>query len=350
MEDIKSDNLSIFIDHQFKFIYNGEFENLIRYNIIRVLQTKFNNVIVSESEQETEKLLSVNDYDVMIITGYSSLTLSWIKGNKTKTICLIYDNNAEKLCELYDSEKLNDIIAYKSRLVFLCNEICTFSTVINNEIKKLYSGYENFGLNINKKIHVLNYDFSKEIIDGKRLIDSKYIIIDSSNNGGTFLLDDFNKLINDIQNIEDIPNIKFIIICNDLPKNIWEKIKESRLRNYFILLKDVSQQEYELLYKYSLSTIFLSSLDTNIDKIATAMKNNSICLLNSLNDVYVNYFNEFGIFYTEKDNLIEIIRDLLRTNKNIKDESRIMQLDGLLNKIDLQNNESIIDIVKKVVN
>ena len=169
----------IFIDHQFKTLYNGEFVDWIQDNIISPLKSF--DLTISNNEEETKNLLFINNFDIVIITGYSSSTLAYIKfdkDNPTKTISIIYDCNAEKLIEIYDNENLGDIIAYKSRLIFLSNVIITPNKIVEEEIRSLYSGYKNLGIDINKKIHTIKFSFennnNKEL---KRLIDSKYMLI-----------------------------------------------------------------------------------------------------------------------------------------------------------------------------
>lgn len=344
--------MTIFIDHQFRNIYNGEFTNWIKNNIINVLQSS-SNVYVSKSVEDTKNILSTTQFDIVIMTGYDSVTITSInpKFKETKTISVIYDMNAEKLTNIFpDNVYLQDIIAYKSRLIFLSNHIVTTNELTKQEILDLYGPYNKLGVNISNKITCLSnkFDFIKHNEDLKKLIDNKYIVINDSINGLSLLIDDFDYIIKSFsERLGDFPNIKIVLLADKVPQKLYDEIKNKGLKDYFIILKDVSDQELLNIYKNSISIIFPSSLDTNIDKILLAYKENAISILNPKNDLYLSLFEKNGVFYDETMNLIDIVRIIMRSNKNTKDEIKNAQNENLINYI-TSSDSSIVKVINKL--
>lgn len=343
--------MKIFIDHQFTNIYNGEFANWIKNNIISVLQSN-NDVYVSKSQEDTQNTLSFTEFDFVIITGYDSITLASInqKFKNTKTISIIYDLNAEKMVELFpNNERLQDIIAFKSRLVFLCNHIVTLNDLTKNEIIGLYSGYENFGLAIKNKVTTVKNDFHFVTDYSARLIKDKYIVIQDSINGLSMLVDDYIYILNSVKNqLEDFPDIKIVVLADNVHQSINYELANNNMKHLFMFLKDVSDKELVNLYKNSICTIFPSSFDTNIDRILLAYSLNTISIINPKNDIYLAAFEKEGIFYDETINLIDIVRTIMRSNKQTKDNLRESQNRGLLNYIN-KSDSTIQNILNKMI-
>lgn len=344
--------MTIFIDHQFRNIYNGEFTNWIKNNIINVLQSS-SELYVSKSVEDTKNILSIKQFDIVIMTGYDSITITSInpKFKETKTISVIYDMNAEKMTNIFsENTYLQDVIAYKSRLIFLSNHVVTTNELTKQEILDLYGPYNKLGVNISNKITCLSnkFDFI-EYEDSKRLIDNKYIVINDSINGLCLLVDDFDYIIKSFSDrADDFPSIKIVLLADKVPQKLYNEIKNKGLKDYFIILKDISDQELLNIYKNSLSTIFPSSFDTNIDKILLAYKENVISILNPKNDLYLSLFEKNGVFYDENMNLIDIIRIIMRSNKNTKDEIKNAQNENLMNYI-TSSDSSIDKVISKII-
>lgn len=345
-------NMTIFIDHQFRNIYNGEFTNWIKNNIINVLQSS-SELYVSKSVEDTKNILSIKQFDIVIMTGYDSITITSInpKFKETKTISVIYDMNAEKMTNIFsENTYLQDVIAYKSRLIFLSNHIVTTNELTKQEILDLYGPYNKLGVNISNKITCLSnkFDFI-EYEDSKRLIDNKYIVINDSINGLCLLVDDFDYIIKSFSDrADDLPSIQIVLLADKVPQKLYNEIKNKGLKDYFIILKDISDQELLNIYKNSISTIFPSSFDTNIDKILLAYKENVITILNPKNDLYLSLFEKNGVFYDENMNLIDIIRIIMRSNKNTKDEIKNAQNENLMNYI-TSFDSSIDKVISKII-
>lgn len=344
--------MTIFIDHQFRNIYNGEFTNWIKNNIINVLQSS-SELYVSKSVEDTKNILSIKQFDIVIMTGYDSITITSInpKFKETKTISVIYDMNAEKMTNIFsENTYLQDVIAYKSRLIFLSNHVVTTNELTKQEILDLYGPYNKLGVNISNKITCLSnkFDFI-EYEDSKKLIDNKYIVINDSINGLCLLVDDFDYIIKSFSDrTDDFPSIKIVLLADKVPQKLYNEIKNKGLKDYFIILKDISDQELLNIYKNSLSTIFPSSFDTNIDKILLAYKENVISILNPKNDLYLSLFEKNGVFYDENMNLIDIIRIIMRSNKNTKDEIKNAQNENLMNYI-TSSDSSIDKVISKII-
>lgn len=344
--------MTIFIDHQFRNIYNGEFTNWIKNNIINVLQSS-SELYVSKSVEDTKNILSIKQFDIVIMTGYDSITITSInpKFKETKTISVIYDMNAEKMTNIFpENIYLQDIIAYKSRLIFLSNHIVTTNELTKQEILDLYVPYNKLGVNIVNKITCLGnkFDFIK-CEDSKKLIDNKYIVINDSINGLCLLVDDFDYIIKSLSDrVDDFPSIKIVLLADKVPQKLYNDIKNKGLKNYFIILKDISDQELLNIYKNSISTIFPSSFDTNIDKILLAYKENVISILNPKNDLYLSLFEKNGVFYDENMNLIDIIRIIMRSNKNTKDEIKNAQNENLMSYI-TSSDSNIDKVISKLI-
>lgn len=344
--------MTIFIDHQFRNIYNGEFTNWIKNNIINVLQSS-SELYVSKSVEDTKNILSIKQFDIVIMTGYDSITITSInpKFKETKTISVIYDMNAEKMTNIFsENTYLQDVIAYKSRLIFLSNHVVTTNELTKQEILDLYGPYNKLGVNISNKITCLSnkFDFI-EYEDSKRLIDNKYIVINDSINGLCLLVDDFDYIIKSFSDrADDFPSIKIVLLADKVPQKLYNEINNKGLKDYFIILKDISDQELLNIYKNSISTIFPSSFDTNIDKILLAYKENVISILNPKNDLYLSLFEKNGVFYDENMNLIDIIRIIMRSNKNTKDEIKNAQNENLMNYI-TSFDSSIDKVINKLI-
>lgn len=287
------------------------------------------------------------------MTGYDSITITSInpKFKETKTIAVIYDMNAEKLTNIFpDNVYLQDIIAFKSRLIFLSNHIVTTNELTKQEILDLYGPYNKLGVNISNKITCLSNKFNFiDNTESKKLIDNKYIAINDSINGLSLLIDDFDYIIKSLsERLDDFPNIKIILLADKVPQKLYDEIKNKGLKDYFIILKDISDQELLNIYKNSLSTIFPSSLDTNIDKILLAYKENVISILNPKNDLYLSLFENNGVFYDENINLIDIVRIMMRSNKNTKDEIKNAQNENLMSYI-TSSDSSIDKVINKLI-
>lgn len=344
--------MTIFIDHQFRNIYNGEFMNWIKNNIINVLQSS-SELYVSKSVEDTKNILSIKQFDIVIMTGYDSITITSInpKFKETKTISVIYDMNAEKMTNIFpENTYLQDVIAYKSRLIFLSNHIVTTNELTKQEILDLYGPYNKLGVNIANKITCLEnkFDFI-EYKDSKKLIDNKYIVINDSINGLCLLVDDFDYIIKSFTDrVDDFPAIKIVLLADKVPQKLYNEIKNKGLKDYFIILKDISDQELLNIYKNSISTIFPSSFDTNIDKILLSYKENVISILNPKNDLYLSLFEKNGVFYDENMNLIDIIRIIMRSNKNTKDEIKNAQNENLMSLL-TSSDSSIDKVISKLI-
>lgn len=344
--------MNIFIDHQFRNIYNGEFSNWIKNNIINVLQSN-SELYVSKSVEDTKNILSIKQFDIVIMTGYDSITITSInpKFKETKTISVIYDMNAEKMTNIFpENTYLQDVIAYKSRLIFLSNHIVTTNELTKQEILDLYGPYNKLGVNISNKITCLQnkFDFI-DYEDSKKLIDNKYIVINDSINGLCLLVDDFDYITKSFSDrVDDFPSIKIVLLADKVPQKLYNDIKNKGLKDYFIILKDISDQELLNIYKNSISTIFPSSFDTNIDKILLAYKENIISILNPKNDLYLSLFEKNGVFYDENMNLIDIIRVIMRSNKNTKDEIKNAQNENLMSLL-TSSDSSIDKVISKLI-
>lgn len=349
--------MKIFIDHQYKTIYNGEFVDWITNNIINVLQSN-NELYVASTKEETQNVLGGCEFDFVIITGYDSITLTSInqKFKNTKTIAIIYDLNAEKMAELFgNNETISDIIALKSRLIFLCNHIVTTSELIKHDIIELYSGYEKVGISIKNKVSTIKNNFKSVSCEDTRLIQDKYIVIQDSVNGLSAPLNEYQYILNSIkERADDLPNIKFVIVMgcvwSDFDKqNLCYDIAANNLHDSFRFFIDISEQELANLYKNAICVLFPSTYDTNIDKILLAYSLNSISLLNPQNDIYNDSFEEYGMFYNEEDNIIDVVRSLMRANKQDKLDIKDSQNRGLFNYIN-KIDSSILSVLNKLIN
>lgn len=318
----------IFIDHQFTEIYEKEFLSCIIENIITPLSESPHKIIISLGKNYTINKLLNNHYDIIISTGYSLITYSYAfmnNANKktSKFIQIIYDMNAEKLIENVDSINISKIISQKSKLILLADEIIVYSKLVNDEIVNLYKDYDSI-FNISSKISLLSYKY--RIIDNsniptKRIISSNnYIVVDTSINGATFLVDSFDWIIRNIE--EETPNnFKIVLIIEDkLPKAFYENIFTDKFKEHFILLRDLKEEELSNIYKYSIASIFPSSIDVNPNKIYLALSQNSLLILNGNNEFYNEIFPNCTKYDFKLDNIIKSINDykkFLITRKHI---------------------------------
>lgn len=327
--------MNVFIDHQYLNIYDGEFITYIEEAIIKPLQ--YNCVItVSKNLDETRKLLAINTYDLVILTGYSSEILSMITiGKNTKIASVIYDMTAEYvLAEIEENEYLSDIVMHKSRLIFISHKIICINSTVSNQIIELYGAYKTQGVDILRKLAIVDNKFidNNDDID-KKIIRGKYIVIKESVNGLTFISQDFENIFNQL--IEDeFPDITVIIISNNFPQILYNEIKIKRLGDRIKIYKDVNDSELCSLYKYSICNLFISRFDNDINNLSIAISCNGLCLINEHNLVFKDFLCEDGnYFLPENLDIKETILEIVRTPKEFINDLKNQQKEKLSNNI-----------------
>jgi hypothetical protein len=348
--------MKIFIDDQYKTIYDGEFTHWIEDSVINPLKEKF-DVYVAKSSDETKTKLTIEVYDLVIITGYDIEPLTYVDRKKspdTKYFCIIYEMNAERLVSVFGEnveDKLSDIITLKSRLIFLCSGIIVPSKTVKEQISNLYAGYKREGLDISKKIIDQELVYKNHYQAKSKQFDYDYVFINNSINGASILLDDFSKIIFDFCGRSDglITNIKVLINANNIPSNLVSKIGNAGLKDKFILLDECDQEDIYNLSYHSICNFFISSFDENPYQIINACESKkSITFLNSFNDFYASEFSTLDtVYYDPSMNFVDLINDVLNINKESRSEI-IKNNKKIIEEYSNHNSKELIKAVERV--
>lgn len=332
--------MNVFIDHQYLNIYDGEFITYVEEAIIKPLQ--HNHVVtISKNINETRNLLSINTYDLVILTGYSSEVLSMISvGKNTRIMTVVYDMTAEYiLAEIGENEYLSDIVMHKSRLIFISHRIICINSTVKNQVLELYSSYKSQGVDISRKLEIVENVFVENNDNNeKKLIRGKYVVLKESVNGLTFVSQDFENIFNQLIK-DDFPDITIIIVSNNFPQILYNEIKAKGLTNRIKIYKDVTQLELYSLYKYSICNIFASRFDNDINNLSNAISCNGLCLINEHNVVFKEFMCECGNYYLPENlDLLDIILEIIRTPKEFITSLKEQQKEKLSNNIKENKN------------
>lgn len=341
--------MKIFITHNYKFIYGGEFKQWVDLNIIYPLKDKA-ELVISNDENMTKYELLNNKFDIIINTGYDPTFLTYISNDRhVKFISIIYDINAERMQSVFDdSSQLSTIIANKAKLIFLSSAIITPSDYVKECLDALYMPYHEY-IKMNK-IYALKYDYSWLYNDDrkyKRLINERYIVIPIMYNSldSGFLMPEF------IKNLDPYYPIKIIMTTyKDVSKSITSEILENNLNDRVKIFTDLTIDEKYSLYKFAEVSFFLSSFNMHLDDIFISMDAKCLTFLDDKNKFYHKVFNDDIGYFEASDNIDIIINDIISISDEDKTDVIDMQTKALDNLINYKNNDakSIISILNTI--